>query len=92
MLLTALVAVCWINKLGNSAFPPPKYGDLPTVLKALYLQQNFADFKIANQAASSEELHAAFGKFLDEHKSDDRDGPTQKPGYISSRYPGAVQS
>lgn len=86
------IAIIWVLRNGQNPLAPPRYGDLPTVLKSLYLQQNFADFVIANQGASDEDLHAAFGAFADEHKPDNKTAPTQKPGYISSRFPGAVQS
>jgi len=90
--LAIAIAYVWVMSQGRNPLPPPKYGDLPSVLKSLYLQQNFADFVIANQAASDEDLHAAFAVFLAEHKPNDKTAPTQKPGYVSSRFPGAIQS
>ncbi|MEM1047686.1 MAG: hypothetical protein AAGL24_16120 [Pseudomonadota bacterium] len=77
-------------KQGNKPFPPPPDGDLTSVLKALYLQQHFSDFVVAQQGAGDKDLHKAFGTFLKEHKPEDRTGPTQKPGYVSARFPGAV--
>ena len=90
--VTIFIAYVWAMRQGQQPFPPPKYGDLPSVLKSLYLQQNFADFVIANQGASDDDLYAAFGAFVRDHKPTDKTAPTQKPGYISSRFPGAVQS
>ncbi len=94
LLLTAVsVAIIykWAIDHGNKPYPPAKRSDLPSVLKALYLQQKFADFVIANQGASSVDLHKAFGEFIESHKPLNKNGPTQKPGYISSNEPGAVQ-
>jgi len=81
----------WVISNGNKPFPPARRGDLPSVLKALYLQQNFADFVIANQGAKPADLHKAFGDFIISHKPDNKSGPTQKPGCISSNKPGSVQ-
>ena len=89
--LALAIAYKWVMWNGNKPFPPAKYGDLPTVLKALYLQQNFADFVIANQGATPADLHKAFGDFIGKHKPLEKSGPTQKPGYISSSEDGAVQ-
>ena len=93
LLTVVMVAILykWAIDNGNKPFPPAKRSDLPSVLKALYLQQKFADFVIANQGASSADLHKAFGDFIERHKPDDKNEPTQKPGYISSNESGAVQ-
>ncbi|WP_138469425.1 hypothetical protein [Poseidonocella sp. HB161398] len=72
--------------LANGARPLPPSGtadDLPSVLKSLYLQQAFSKFAVETQGASPEELHAAFGRFLDQHAPGDTAGPTQPPGVIS---------
>lgn len=67
---------------GAKPFPPPQDGDLPSVLKALYLQQRFADFAVAQQGADPAALHQAFAAFLAEHKPQDATGPTQPPGVV----------
>jgi len=72
---------------GRKPLPPGKYDDLPSVLKALYIQQKFADFYIDHQGATDEELYEAFGEFAREHKPYDRVSMTQKPGVISSADP-----
>lgn len=69
---------------GEKPLPPAQYDDLPSVLKALYIQQRFADFAVDAQGSDPKALHAAFGQFLDAHRPDDRDGPTQAPGVIAS--------
>jgi len=68
---------------GQKPMPPAQFGDLPSVLKSLYLQQHFADFALAHQGSSAENLHAAFGAFLETHTPADTMAPTQPPGVIS---------
>lgn len=71
---------------GQRPMPPAAYGDLPNVLKSLYLQQHFADFVVDRQGAEADALHAAFGDFLAAHRPDDKMTPTQTPGVISARH------
>jgi hypothetical protein len=85
MIVTGIVAIAVIGyalKNGSKPLPPGEYDDLPSVLKALYMQQKFADFAVEQQGASAKELHASFGAFLAEHKPSDRNGPTQAPGVV----------
>ncbi len=84
--------VKYVLRYGEAAFPPPKFGDLPSVLKSLYVQQNFAEFVADNQTADPKTLHAAFGAFLEKHQPENTDAPSQKPGYISSSVPGALRT
>jgi len=72
---------------GQKAWPPARHGDLPSVLKGLYLQQRFADFVVANQGATATDLMHRFGEFLRDHEPDDVLNPekTQPPGVIKSR-------
>lgn len=79
-------------RFGEQPFAPPKHGDLPSVLKSLYLQQKFADFVITNQAASAETLHARFAAFLQEHQPENKQSPTQKPGVVSASAPSAIRT
>ena len=69
---------------GEKPFPKAPNSDLKSVLKAVYLQQQFTDFAIANQGRSVEDLHAAFARFLDRNKPSDLDAPTQTPGVLRS--------
>lgn len=71
---------------GQKPMPPADHGDLPSVLKSLYLQQHFADFVVDRQGADPAKLHAAFGDFLAAHRPGDTMTPTQKPGVISARH------
>jgi hypothetical protein len=76
----------FIMKSGQNAWPPARYGDLPSVLKGLYLQQRFSDFVVANQGAAAMDLLQEFGQFLRDHEPDDVLTPakTQAPGVIKS--------
>jgi hypothetical protein len=75
----------YINANGQKPLPPAEHDDLPSVLKALYLQQHFADFAIDAQGASPEDLHKSFGAFLKEHDPSDKTGPTQTPGVVRTK-------
>ncbi|MDJ0608865.1 MAG: hypothetical protein QNJ67_07790 [Kiloniellales bacterium] len=83
--LTAVFAYGFVTVKGGKRLPTAPDSDLRSILKALYLQQNFVNFAIKNQGASDEDLHANFGKFLKEHKPQDLDSPTQDPGVIRSQ-------
>ncbi|WP_295887342.1 hypothetical protein [uncultured Thiohalocapsa sp.] len=69
----------------QAPLPRAPDSDLPSVLKALYLQQHFTDFAIAQQGADDGALYAAFRDFVDTHKPGDASGPTQPPGVIAAR-------
>jgi hypothetical protein len=72
-----------ILAVGARPFPTAPGSDLPTVLKALYLQRQFTRFALDHQDADADRLHAAFGRFLSEHVPVRLDGPaTQAPGVI----------
>jgi len=81
-----IAAVTFANKNGEKPLPPGKYDDLPSVLKALYLQQRFADFAVDTQGASPADLHRDFGAFLEEHKPGNKFEPSQPPGVISAEH------
>lgn len=81
--VAALLAIRFAIKNGEKPLAPGKYDDLPSVLKALYMQQKFTDFVVDNQGCGAEQLHAAFGEFLERTKPGDTKGPTQAPGVIS---------
>lgn len=85
--IALVLAVRYANDNGAKPLPPAKHDDLPTVLKALYTQQKFADFVAENQGADPDALHAAFGAFIAEHAPADRKAPTQRPGVISAEAP-----
>ncbi|NVO24771.1 hypothetical protein [Donghicola mangrovi] len=88
--ILAVLAIRYAIKNGEKPLAPAKYDDLPSVLKALYIQQNFSDFFIENQGVSDTDLYAAFGQFIQAHKPQDRTSMTQKPGVISSASPSNV--
>jgi hypothetical protein len=69
---------------GKRPFPPAPNSDLPSVLKALYLQQRFTQLVIDTQGKSDEDLYHAFGAFVATHRPADTAAPTQTPGVIHS--------
>jgi hypothetical protein len=63
--------------------PAPAPGsDLPTVLKALYVQRSFTELAIRIQGKSDQELYNEFGVFIATHRPDTVGAPTQPPGVI----------
>ena len=58
--------------------------DLPSVLKALHVQQRFALFAADVQGDDAATLHARFGSLLVELRPDDIAAPTQPAGVIRS--------
>ncbi|MEA3278002.1 MAG: hypothetical protein U9Q81_22500 [Pseudomonadota bacterium] len=67
---------------GQTPFPTAPNSDLPSVLKALYLQQRFIDFAIDAQGTDAQMLYRTFGAFVDSERPQDVNGPTQEPGVI----------
>jgi hypothetical protein len=91
--LLALIAAIWlayhkVMEVGRSPFPksapPAPQPDLPTVLKALYLQRAFTEFAIDMQGESDKILFDRFGAFIAEKRPDDMSSPTQEPGVIGA--------
>ncbi len=80
--IAGFVVVKYAIKNGEKPLAPGRYDDLPSVLKALYLQQKFADFAVEAQGIPAQDLHDRFGAFLEQHKPGDRSGPTQPPGVV----------
>lgn len=81
-LLGAWLIIRTINSRGAKSWPAGPGADLPSVLKSLHVQRAFTRFAIANQVAAPDDLHAAFGRFIDEVKPSDLEGPTQKAGVV----------
>lgn len=87
LILTAIAGFASVKYAlanGEKPLPPGEYDDLPSVLKALYLQQKFTDFAVDTQGLDPKDLHDQFGDFLTRHKPGDRSGPTQEPGVIGA--------
>jgi hypothetical protein len=81
----AVVGVLWLLWIkGSKPFPAGADTDLPSILKALHVQQRFALLAADLQGADAATVHARFGAFLAEVKPDDTTEPTQKPGVIRS--------
>jgi hypothetical protein len=85
---SALALIVWsayksIMAAGAKPYPAAPDSNLPSVLKALYLQQVFTQFAIENQgyaASAPDQLYAAFGKFVAANRPDNLEAPTQAPG------------
>jgi len=88
LLLAVYLAYRKVFEVGRSPLPksaPPAPGpDLPTVLKALYLQRAFTEFAIDQQGKSDKELFDRFGAFIAEKRPDDVAAPTQEAGVIGA--------
>lgn len=71
----------WVLRTARTPLPTAPGSDLPTVLKALYLQQHFARFAVEAQGLSDDALHARFGAFLAAVRPAEA-APTQPPGQV----------
>jgi hypothetical protein len=87
--LVAATAYASVMVAGAKPFPAAPDSGLPTVLKALHLQQRFTRFAIDHQtlaagkdAASAQQLHDAFSTFLAESRPGELGAATQPPGVI----------
>jgi hypothetical protein len=79
----AVFAYRRVMTVGAEPFPAAPNSDLPSVLKALYLQRHFIRHFIATQGADDETLHAAFGGFVAAHQPGNVQQHTQAPGVIA---------
>jgi len=77
-------AYLFLSARGGRRFPAAPGSDLKTVLKSIYLQQRFATFAADNQGHEPDELHHAFGQFVNVVRPEDVSEPTQVPGVIRS--------
>ena len=85
----ALVLAAWlvyrfVLQRGRKPFPTAPNADLPSVLKALYIQQRFAHFAANNQDATNEALFEAFGAFVATNAPSDVAAPTRQPGRVDA--------
>ena len=71
----------WVMKSGARLFPRAPGSDLPTVLKSLFIQQNFTRFAIEAQGLDDAALHQRFGSFLAVVQPSAAT-PTQAPGEV----------
>ncbi|QMW21748.1 hypothetical protein [Sandaracinobacteroides saxicola] len=69
---------------GKKPFPTGANTDLPSVLKALFVQQRFALLAAELQGADADTIHRRFGDFISQVKPADTHEPTQPPGVIRS--------
>jgi hypothetical protein len=84
-LVLAACAFALINARASKRFPFKPGSDLPSVLKALYLQREFGAFVIAaqNNRLADAQLQAAFTGFVATHRPDRNGQPTQEAGRIT---------
>ena len=82
LLLGAWLTIRSINSRGAKSWPAGPDADLPSVLKSLHVQREFTRFAIANQVSAPADLHSAFGRFIEEVRPSDLEGPTQKAGVV----------
>jgi len=90
--LAGFLAVKYALYNGAKPLAPGKYDDLPSVLKGLYLQQNFANFAVDHQGVAADKLYEDFGAFLKTHKPEEKMSPTQNPGVISIAAKGGLSN
>jgi hypothetical protein len=92
--LVALAFVLWllttvgiVLKLGTTPFPPAPDSDLASILKALYVQNRFTRFAMAQQGQDPEALHSAFGAFVAICQPSTIAEPTQPAGRLAESAP-----
>jgi len=79
-----------VMERGARPFPTAPHSTLRDVLKALYLQQAFTRFAVAQQGAPPAQLRTAFAAFIAQVQPDNLDAPTQPPGVVRSSFEPAV--
>jgi hypothetical protein len=84
VLLAALGLLRWIGSKSRKPFPTAPGSDLPTVLKSLFLQQQFTRFATEAQGLDDAQLHARFGRFLAAVQPS-APAPTQAPGEVRAK-------
>lgn len=57
-----------LKRYGDRAFPTPPNASLPSILKGLHLQTTFGRFVVNHQGADADDLHKAFGAYLEENE------------------------
>lgn len=73
-----------VMRAGAKPFPTAPNSDLRSVLKSMFIQQNFVDFIGDYQLSSPSEVRAAFRDFVARTAPEDLDHHTQTPGVIRS--------
>ena len=80
--IAAGLAVLW--QKGSQPFPVGANTDLPSILKALHVQQRFALLAAELQGADASTVHRRFGEFVQQVQPGHVSAPTQPPGVIRS--------
>lgn len=84
LLALAAVNIAIVARFGLTPFPAAPDSDLPSILKALHVQQSFLQFGIDNLGKGGAELRSAFDAYCETNRPLDVDGPRQKPGVLWS--------
>ena len=82
LVAAVVVLIVGLMVYGSKGYPMAPDSDLKSVLKALFLQEKYINFAIANQGADADDLHREFRRFLDDFQPSNLDDPTQAPGVI----------
>jgi hypothetical protein len=88
--LAAVLLLFIVNLLRKAKAPFPKSpppgpsSDLPTVLKALFLQRAFTQFAIDAQGLDDQAIYDRFGAFIADNKPQSIGAPTQPPGVVGT--------
>jgi hypothetical protein len=82
LIVAVYVAYRGILTVGGQPFPTAPNSDLPSVLKALYLQRHFIRHLIETQGDDAVQIHTKFGNFLAAHQPQNPQ-PSQAPGIIA---------
>ncbi len=80
-----VVTFITIIKVGTAVWPKAPHSDLQSVLKALYVQQQFVNFATTQQGIDDQALYDAFGSFCKDTRPSDLKQPTQTAGTPYSR-------
>ncbi len=83
LLLALFVVYRWVMAKGAQPFPTAPGSDLPTVLKSLFLQQQFVRLATEAQGLDDAALHSRFGAFLAAVRPGEAT-PTQAAGEMAS--------
>jgi hypothetical protein len=83
LIVAVSVLLFAIRRHAAMPFPTAPDSTLPSILKALYLQNALVDFAIAHQGDPPDALNTAFGDFLGQHRPSAAE-PTQPPAVVGA--------
>ncbi len=89
LVMMLLVAITLVLHWGTTPFPKAPDSDLPSVLKAIYVQQMFVGFSIDHLGDDDQALYDGFGEFLKQHQPSDLEVESQPAGVLRSDWRGS---